>query len=286
MTSKKDNLTEEAKKYIRDMLMPEIEKLDLEAWQEACKSFGPFSYKETTRKAWFEKNKEKIPTAKKIIRFHDKHKSVMKKDEKLKEFKLKASTNYMIELIREAQEEAGIVSNRINSVKVATFRTLVKFDKDPSKLEEGPYEGKEELPEDIRVTRTYRRGRKKEKGEPVPPELVLDTGEALVDGILKVSGKIINNFIHPYQNISISFEGSPEIILKKSKDYKVIDGELTIDFLPTSLKVEPYEKEISLEFKIGKKVKSYNITSTITYDNCDTGLREEEEPQSHRVQVS
>ncbi|MBD3405893.1 MAG: hypothetical protein GF411_07165 [Candidatus Lokiarchaeota archaeon] len=287
MPTKKDVLTKEMKKYIRDMLMPEIKKLDLEAWSKACKSFGPFSYKQTTRKAWFEKNKEKVPVGREILKFHDKYKSIMKKDEKLKEYKLKVCTDYMIELIREAQEDAGITSNKINSVKIATFSTLITFDEEPEKLEEGLYEGKEELPKDVRSTRSYRRGRKKEKGTPLPPQIVLDSkGELKPDEILQVTGKLVNRFIHPYQNISVTFESTPEIELKKAKGYKVVEGVLVVDFLKTSLQLEPYEVEILLEFKIGKESKAYSIETKVSYDNCDSGIRETADSQKHNVKVS
>ncbi|TFG11919.1 hypothetical protein EU537_11050 [Candidatus Thorarchaeota archaeon] len=148
MTPKRTKAKKSEMEYTKKKILSDLKKRDLEQWQEASKSFRPLSYKRETRKSWFEQNKSKLDTAREIVDFVYGWNEKLKKDEKLNSLSKTVIRNVMVDVVRSMQEDVGIEHYRLNTVKAATFKTLVNFADNPSTLEEGPYEGKKKLPKD------------------------------------------------------------------------------------------------------------------------------------------
>jgi hypothetical protein len=191
-----------------------------------------------------------------------------------------AIRNEIINAIRYMQEKEGIETNRINGVKIAAFKTLIRFIENPSLLEEGPYEGRKTLPENKkRRPKISRRGRKKQKGEFGPPKVNLTKDvEVIEKNQVRVTIGLINNFLHPYQNVNLELDIDPKLSLKSASPYtwKPKENLLHVGFLEAGLDVEPYETEVKVLFDMTKRATKYSISGTLFYDDTDKGRRAQE----------
>ncbi len=283
---KKVEISPKKKKYIRELLRGDLAKQDLKEWQKACTRFSPFDYSRTTRKAWFAENEEKIPTGKKIIKFIDTWAKTLRADENLEKIKMAALRDEIVEVVREAQSEQRIESGKLNTFKVATFRTLLKWDEDPSKLEEGPYEGRKALPAEKRKATKSRRGRKSQKKKYVPPmaTLVKRIERKGTDEILLTIG-LTNNILHPYQNVELELELGPNFKIKHVKPYSYDpkQNRIIIGFIEASLSPEPYETECMVTVTMAKPVNSFTISCVIYYDDTEKGQHAKVELEREKI---
>ncbi|TFF91397.1 hypothetical protein EU545_04215 [Candidatus Thorarchaeota archaeon] len=284
---KKDSFTKKQERELREQMAPALENIDLREWQKACESFGPFDYNRTTRKEWFEDNRHRVKTAQEIVSFVEEWKANLQEQEEFQNIKARPITEEIVDVIREAQEEEDIKSSKLNTFKLATFKTLLKFHKNPEKLEEGPYEGREKLPEGKKPKRKFRRGRKKEKGEYGPPllDLVKDTQKKSKNLIVVVMG-LTNAYLHPYQNVDIELELEEGLSVEGVKGFTWNEKESTIGigFLEASLAVEPLEKEIAVDIKATKTGK-HKIGAVVHYDDCDKGIRKKTKKTTRTIKV-
>lgn len=281
-------LTAKQRNVLRDTIADDLSGQDLSAWQKACKSFGPFNYDETTRKKWFEKNKDRVSTGKKIIRFMDKWAKDLRKQESLENASMTVIRNELIEAIREEQKKQGITTNILNSFKIATFRTLISWAEDPSKLEEGPYGGSEELPPDKMKRRMSKRGRKSTMGKFSPPEVNLVKKYELKGArTLHLEIGIVNKFIHPIQNVELELKLDPKLSVDSVEGYSWLpaDNRIRIGFLSASLNAEPKETTIGVNLNIESSAKSFSIDGKLLYDNTDRGNPEAVEMQKGKITI-
>ena len=95
--SKKENMTPSQRKFLREKIAADLEKQNLESWQKACSSFGPFNYQQTTRKQWFQKNESKVATGKKILGFVDKWAKALRKEDTLESVRMTAIRDEIVE---------------------------------------------------------------------------------------------------------------------------------------------------------------------------------------------
>jgi hypothetical protein len=261
---------------IRSRVREELGTKDLKPWQEACKSFAPFNYRMTTRKEWFQTNEHKVATARKIIKFVDKMAKSLRKHTDLQKVKMSGIREEVINGIREVQRKQGIDKNLLNSVKVASFRTLVLWADESDRLDEGLYEGRETLPpEKVRISKRSRRGRIKEKGEPKAPIIHLARGTKTAGKKITIDCAIENAYIHPYQNVSIELDIPDGLSIDKVSPFKWKKAENRIEagFVEAGMGVDPKETEFQIVFSVKKAAKSFPITGKVRYDDTATGRR-------------
>ncbi|MFW9909101.1 MAG: hypothetical protein ACFFEF_11030 [Candidatus Thorarchaeota archaeon] len=280
----KNELTKKQKTVLRSAIADDLAKQNLTDWQNACKSFGPFNYEETTRKMWFEKNKNRVPTGRKILAFVDKWSKTLRDVDALQSVSLSAIRNDIVEAIREEEDRQGLGFNKLNTFKLATFKTLVSWADHPSKLEEGPYEGQTDLPADKKKRPVSRKGRKSIKGIFGPPGVNLVKSYEMVGSkAMNLQIAIINNYLHPYQNVNLELQLDSKLKVKSVGTYgwSPADNQIKIGFIPSSLDKEPLETIIMIEIEMTTPAKSYSIDGIIHYDNTDKGI-----PEKSNLKVS
>lgn len=269
--SMKEKMTESEKKFVRDTISDDLEKQNLEDWQKACSSFGPFNYRDTTRKRWFEKNKTKVATGKKILAFVDKWAKTLRKEDKLSTVRMSTIRVEIVEGIRDAQQKQDITSNRLNTFKIATFKTLISWTENPSKLEEGPYEGKTQIPEGARKAKTKVEFRKINRFRAPLVNLVKQV--KISGNTLNLEVVVANGYVHPYQNVELQLEVDSALTVESVDAYKWKSSKKTIEigFLPASLSDDVLKTSINIKLGISKTSDSYSIGGFIKYDDCNRG---------------
>ncbi len=289
MTKQKLNstLTSKQRKFIRELIAPDLAKQNLASWQEACRNFGPFDYNKTTRKIWFEKNKHRIPTGKKILQFYNKWAKNLRKEEILRSASMSAIRKDLIDAIREEQKKQGIDTNKLNDFKIATFSTLLSWSEDSAKLEQGPYEGSSMLPSEKRKTGTSKRGRKAAKGRFGPPEVELVKGYEVKGNSLKLEIGISNNNLHPFQNVDLELNIDSNLEVKSVRDCTWIPSEnkIRIGFLPASLEVYPEETTITINLGMKSTAKTFTVEGVVHFDNTEKGRRESLDLKAMKIKI-
>lgn len=261
---------------IRSRVRSELGNKDLKPWQMACKSFAPWNYQTATRKEWYKVNEDKVATGRKILTFIDKMAKSLRKEEALKQVKMSGIRREIINGVRDVQRAQGIESNLLNSVKEASFRTLISWADEPERLEEGLYEGRETLPpEKVRISKRSRRGRIKEKGTSGPPIVHLVKSTSVSDKKITVDCVIENAYIHPYQNVSIELNVGDGLSVDKVTPFKWNASENMIDvgFVEAGMDIETLETQFKITFSIKKAAKSFAIGGKVHYDDTAKGRR-------------
>lgn len=272
--TKREEVKKSEYKYIKKKIQPELGKLDLKEWQEACKSFGPLSYNRTTRKMWYEKNEGRIPTAREIVDFVEGWTDRLRADETLDPVRKGAIRETVVDIIRDAQGERGIEKNKLNTVKVAAFKTLVKFADQPGRLEDGPYEGVKEPEKFKRKVQRSRRGRKKEKGAYKAPVVdLIHEFELKGKDRVQLTVQLRNEFLHPYQNVSLKLNLGSGISVTSVEgcSWNPEDNKLVIDYLPAELSVDPLTRDIKVNLSLKENKKKYTVDGKLFYDDTDKG---------------
>lgn len=263
-------------KFIRGRVKEELGDRDLKPWQVACKGFAPFNYTITTRKEWFKSNEFRVATARQILKFIQKMAMSLKKEEVLEKVKMSGVRLEIINGIREVQQAQGIDANLLNSVKEATFKTLVSWADEPSKLEEGLYQGRETLPpEKVKVSKRSRRGRISAKGESVAPLIHLDKESRVEGKNLIIDCAVENLYLHPYQNVSIELDLPDGLVVEKVSPFKWKADEnlIYVGFVEAGLLVGSLETEFQITFSMRKAAKSFSIKGKVHYDDTAKGRR-------------
>ena len=275
--SKKRPATPKEQKIIRDTVKDEIGSKNLSTWQKACKSFAFLNYQEETRKEWFDKHKSRVNAGREIISFIDKTSGKLRKDERLAEVLMSNIRDEVINGIRDVQRAQGLETHRVNSAKVAAFKTLLGYADHPERLDEGLYKGAESLPPSKkRAPKRARRGRKKEKGTYVAPEVKLAKSvEAGGAKKLRLKSTITNKYIHPYQNIEIELDVGDGLVVEKVSPFSwsASQNTLKVGFLEADLGVDPFEKEFNIDLSIKKDSKSFKVKGKVHYDDTESGRR-------------
>ncbi|MGY5864850.1 MAG: hypothetical protein RTV41_09620 [Candidatus Thorarchaeota archaeon] len=274
MVGKKSKLNATEKKLVRSKVTAELKSIDLGKWQKACKGFGPLNYDFATRKMWLEQNKQKISTARQIIKVIDKLAKSLGKSDTLEDVQMSAIRKEILETIRNTQKKEGLTQYKLNEFKLATFKTLIKWTDEPKRLEEGAYEGRDDLPEDKKRIRTRsRRGRKKEKGKYGPPLIQFEKGK-VSQSSLTANVLVQNNYLHPYQNVELELNLAGATIKKVSPlKWNASSKTVKIGFIPADLDLEPGELKFKIDATVKKSGKSFAVSGKIHYDDCDKGQR-------------
>lgn len=279
--SKKRKATPKEQKTIRDAVREELGSKNLSSWQKACKSFAFLNYQEDTRKEWFEKNKARVGTAREILAFIDKTAKTLRSDERLADVLMSDIRAEVINGIRDVQKTQGLETHRVNSAKIAAFKTLLGYADHPERLEEGLYKGADTLPPSKKKEpKRARRGRKKEKGTYVAPEVRLAKAvESIGAKKLRLTSSIINKYIHPYQNVEIELDFGDSLSVDKVTNFSWSSSQskIKVGFLEADLGVDPLEKEFTMDLSVKKDKKSFNVKGKIHYDDTEGGRRAEKE---------
>lgn len=120
-----------------------LKAYDLSEWKRACTSFAPIKYSEHTRKQWLRENKFRLGSAREIVEFVESWVENLRRKRTFGKYTVTALREFVIGIVRQAQEAQGIEIGRLNVVKHAGFKTLVKWADNRGELEEGPYHGAE-----------------------------------------------------------------------------------------------------------------------------------------------
>ena len=124
----------------------DLEVYDVSRWKSACKSFAPIKYSDYTRKSWLKANAFRINSAREIVDFMDAWMSTLRSKKKFDRYTVSAIQDCLIRGIRVVMKKQSDEKGILNSVKLAGFRTLIKWTDNRDELEKGPYNGAERLP--------------------------------------------------------------------------------------------------------------------------------------------
>jgi hypothetical protein len=195
----------------------------------------------------------------------------------------------IIDIVRLEQERQYSTKGRVNVVKLSGFKTLIKWADKPSLLNKGPYEGKKSIPKSGAIVhKQHKRGRKSIKGRFRPPYIDLSAKPIIRSkGAITLMMVMINNYLHPYQNVSVYLKLSDGIEVASISPFgwSPEEQEIIIGFLPASLDTEPMLTEISIEFAITKRVDSYIVSPIIHFDNTDKGKRETTKCEKREIRI-
>ncbi len=286
---KRDELDKSQKRIVSSQIAPALKICDLIEWQRACSAFAPPHYAKVTRKMWFADNQKRLPAAREIVEFIDGWTQTFREMIEFENVTKDAIRGGVIEAIRNEQEKQTSTKGRVNVVKLSGFRTLIKWAENPDRLNEGPYGGKDHLPEGKSIVRkTSRRGRKSLKGTFRPPDIDM-SAKAVVrkNGRINLKMVIINNYIHPYQNVEVKLSTGEglDIVGVSPYGWTPEDRTVVVGFLPASLSVEPLHSEIYIELASTDSSDDYMVTAIIHYDNTEKGIREKTKKKVKRIRV-
>ena len=267
MAVKKKTPTKKQLRYIKDFIANRLEKINLIPWQEVCKSLAPPHYENVTRSKWFADNKFRADVGREVIEFVDEMISVFQKEDILENIRVSDIKSAIVKGVRRAEKNQNITKYLLNEVKLATLRTIVGWVDHPALLQEKRPEGK----------KVIRRGRKKEKGKHTPPQIdLVRQWEIISNDTIRITSAILNNYLHPYQNIELEMDFGSNLVVRSVSPYSWLPDEkrIRIGFLEASLAVEPLETEFNIELTIRERVDAYTISCKIHFDNCDKGIRD------------
>jgi len=126
------------------------------------------------------------------------------------------------------------------------------------------------------------------KGTYGPPLVDMVKNIEVVDAkTLTLEIAIINNYLHPYQNVDLELHLDPKLKVKAVKSYRwsPTDQLIKIGYIPSSLDTEPKDTIIKVEVEMKSSTKAYSIDGIIHYDDTDKGLREKHELESQTFEV-
>jgi hypothetical protein len=124
----------------------DLEVYDIDEWKRACKSFAPIKYSDFTRKSWLKKNAYRLPSAREIVDFMDAWTCNLRLRKRFDKYTVSAIRDCLIRGIRAVMMKKSDEKGILNIVKLAGFRTLIKWADNRTELEIGPYNGAEKIP--------------------------------------------------------------------------------------------------------------------------------------------
>jgi len=267
MAIKKKRVSKKQLRYIEEFVVSRLEKVNLIPWQEVCKSLAPPHYDNITRSKWFADNKFRADIGRDVVEFVDEMISIFQKDANLEKIRVADLKSAVVKGIRRAEKDQNITKYLLNDVKFATLRTIVGWVKHPEKLKG----------ERLVRKKITRRGRKKEKGKHTPPQIdIVKEWEIISNDTIRITSAIINNYLHPYQNVELEIDFGPNLVVTSVSPFSWLPNEkrIRIGYLEAGLGVEHLETEFSIDLNIRKRIETYTISCKVHFDNCDKGVRD------------
>lgn len=267
MALEKRSPTKKQVRYIEDFVASRLGKTNLKPWQEVCKSLAPPHYDNITRSKWFEDNKFRADIGRVVVEFVEEMVSILQDDFSLVKLRVADIRSGVVKGVRKAEKDQDITKYLLNDVKFATLRTIVGWVDNPEKLKDERSIGK----------KTTRRGRKKEKGTHIPPQIdIVREWEIVSYDSIRITSAISNNYLHPYQNVELEMDFGPQLVVTSVAPFSWLPNEkiIRIGYLEAGLGVENLETIFNIDLAIRERVKKYSISCKIHYDNCDKGVRE------------
>ncbi|MHA2423649.1 MAG: hypothetical protein ACXAEF_02610 [Candidatus Thorarchaeota archaeon] len=261
---------------LKTAISPDLQVYDFEEWQKACKAFGPIHYNTETRMEWFDKNKSRLNGAKEIVDFIDTWTEKLGKNGDFSGYTASAIRDGIVQVIRNQQERRRMKLGKINAVKLAGFRTLIKWAEDQTELEKGPYKGATKIPEgaEKRPVRKAKKTRKGTKGKYRPPIVQLVDDYFLVnDNRILLSIAIENSILHPYQNIILELDVDERLSVVGVKPFpwSPRTNRIPVGFLAASLDDSSSKLTIEVSLHILDPAPEYTIGGLVHYDDTDKG---------------
>ncbi len=261
---------------LKNLISPDLQVYDFKEWQNACKAFGPVHYNTETRLEWFEKNKSRLDAAREILDFIDSWTEKLGKDGDFSEYTSSAIRDSIVQVIRNQQERRRMKLGKLNSVKLAGFRTLIKWADNQTELERGPYRGAIKIPEgaEKRPPRKSKKTRKGTKGKYRPPSVELVEDYFLVnDNRILLSITIENDILHPYQNIVLELDVDERLSVVGVKPFpwSPRTNRIPVGFLASSLDDSVSKVTIEVSLHILDPAPEYTIGGLVHYDDTDKG---------------
>jgi hypothetical protein len=273
----KQDLTRAQLRFIQREITQDIQGLDLVSWQTACRAFAPIHSDKFTRKEWFENNRYRLGAAREIVDFVDRWAKELRQSTRLETVSMGAIRRGIIDAVRAEQETHDMRLGKLNVVKLSGFRTLIKWADEPYRQTEP-----------TTPTRAGVRGRKRRKGKFGPPEVELVKRTEIIErGLLRLTVGVVNNFIHPYQNVEIELKLDPKLSVIATRPFSwfPLEQKIIIGFLEASLDAEPNETELFVDLMANENVESYSISGKIIYDDCDKGRATECELRKRKIKL-
>ncbi len=272
---KKDQFEEKHLNQIKRTISPDLEVHDLEEWQRACKAFGPIHYATETRMGYFANNKFRLDAAREIVEFVESWTENLRQKDAFEVYTLSAIRSAIIEVVREAQEKKGMELGKLNVVKLAGFRTLVKWADRKSELKVGPYEGAIKIPPGAERKAAQRRpSRKKAKGKYRPPVVnLIEDYQILEEDRLLLTVTIGNSYIHPYQNVELQLDIDSRLSVQSVRPFSWSPktNKIPIGFIAASLDDKVEKQAIEISMIIQERASEYEIGGKIYYDDTQKG---------------
>ncbi|MHA1907886.1 MAG: hypothetical protein ACW98Y_11370 [Candidatus Thorarchaeota archaeon] len=261
---------------LKNEIAPDLQVVDFKEWQTACKAFGPVHYNTETRIEWFEKNRSRLDAAKEMVDFLDTRTETLSKDDDFSGYTTSAIRDGIVLVIRNQQERRRMKLGKLNAVKLAGFRTLIKWADDQTELEKGPYKGAAKIPEgaEKRPPRKSKKSRKGSKGKYRPPNVQLVEDYFLVnDNRILLSISIENSILHPYQNIVLELDIDERLSVVGVKPYpwSPRTNRIPVGFLAASLDDSVSKLTVDVSLHILDPAPEYTIGGLVHYDDTDKG---------------
>jgi hypothetical protein len=260
---KKDKLTKKQHGALLEEVTQDLEVYDLVEWQKACRGFGPVHLEQQTRKEWFDSSKRRLPAAKEIVGFIESWKSKYKNDERFNGVQVSAIVKGLIEAVRKSQKKKGMQLGLLNVVKLAGFRTLVKWADDPSEI------GKKRAP----------RGKWKPKNQTFerPDVDFVRNAEIEDEDRLLLTIAVINKGRIPYQNVEFELDLGKylNVLSVEQFTWSPLHNSIRIGFIGASIGTGSKECLLKVHLAMTRKRPRYKIGAKIIYDDYERGKRAE-----------
>ena len=265
--AKKDKPTRKQLRYIEDYVVAKLENVDLRPWQASCKSLAPPNYDNITRTKWFEENKFRSDVGRDVVAFVEETTTTLQKDEHLEDIRVSDIRSAVVKGVRRAEKKQDITKYLLNDVKFATLRTIVSWVDNPGKLKGNKRKSIEKS----------RRGRKKEKGKHRPPGIdIVKEWEIVTNDTIRITSAILNNYLHPYQNVELEIDFGPNLVVTSVSPYSWLPDEkrIRVGYLEAGLGVEHLETGFTVDLHVRERTETNTISCRIHFDNCDKGVRD------------
>jgi hypothetical protein len=270
---KQNKLTGKLRSILLEEVTTDLEVYDLQDWQKACRGFGPVHLEKQTRKEWFQDNKSRIPVTREIVEFIKSWKTKYQGDDRFSEIRVTAIVKELIEVVRKLQKKEGMKLGLLNVVKLAGFRTLVKWADSPSEFKKRIAPRKKQTPE----KKIY-----------VPPTVeFVRNAEIEGDDRLLLTIAIVNSGRTPYQNVEFELEldSNLSVLSVEQFTWSPIYSRIRIGFIESSLGTGSKECVLKVHLAMTKKRPKYKIGGKIIYDDYENAKRMETQVESVLIEV-
>ena len=260
---KSTNLSKKQHKIILEEITLDLDVYDLVEWQKACRGFGPVHLDHQSRKEWFESSKWRVPAAKEIVDFIESWKIKFQKDENFSNTLASAIVKGLIDAVRNMQKKKGMQLGLLNVVKLAGFKTLIRWADNPSEI-------------GARRRVKKKREPKKQTFEHPKVEFVRDA-EIEDEGRLLLTIAVINRGRTPYQNVEVELDLGKylSVLSVEQFTWSPLHNSISIGFIGASLGNGSKECLVKIHLAMSGKRRKYKIGGKIMYDDYEKGERVE-----------